>query len=121
MKKVFGIRALASMLVLCFLCGCVLSRAAQSVDPTFEDESDVPLTGDTQVPDEEQGEEIGERDFTNDDKSYRYQGNLFLVCTIIPSEITTAIHSNLLHTADLITGSTSYDVPIYLVNKRLRI
>jgi hypothetical protein len=120
MKKIVGIRTIAGILVFCFLCGCVLARMGQSVEATSEDESGVPLTADTQVPDEEQGEK-GERDFSDDDKQYKFHGYLYVICSVVPSGISTAIHSNELHTADLIPGSTSYDVPIYLVNKRLLI
>jgi hypothetical protein len=120
MKNVFGIRVVAGIMVLCFLCGCILPPFDESEQTDKQDESEVPLTADSQGPDEGQGEE-GERDFTDDDKQYKFQGNLLLISTMAPSAITTAIDSNLRHTADLIPGSTSYGIPIYLVNKRLLI
>ena len=125
MRKASGIRVLAAILVACFLFTSIISR---SLDPfgLFKNtkaswiakRTEAPLKPDSQLVDEEVGEEKSEKDI-GDDKSYKSSSTGFPICLFAAAVTLTVPDWQLRFFYE--TPPTCLVCPLYLTHRSLLI
>ena len=127
MRNVSGIRVLAGILVVCFLFTSIISRSFDSFglfknakSSWIAKQSETPLKSDSQLIDEEIGEEKSEKNF-GDGADYSAPATGFLIC-LFASTITFTVpdRQSCYYYLTPFAGGRC-DIPLYLVHRSLQI